>query len=117
MAELVSVHHRMPAALHQRLKLISFECRLPLTDLMNQATREWIERYDAGLGGLKHEDAQPSIPARVSALRIAKRNGDYHSAVSGLSKALLVDIAKCLSIEADNRMSRDSAVSAVFDAL
>ena len=117
MTGMQSVHHRMPTALHQRLKMISFECRLPLTDLMNQATREWIERYDAGLGGVNPDVAQPSIPARVSALRIAKRNGDYHSAVSGLSKALLVDIAKCLSIEADNRMSRDSAVSAVFDAL
>ena len=112
-----SVHHRMPAALHQKLKYISFECRLPLTDLMNQATREWIERYDAGLGVVARDEAEPSIPSRVSALRIAKKNGDYHSAVSGLSKALLVDIAKCLLIEADNRMSRDSVVSAVFDAL
>jgi hypothetical protein len=97
--------------------MISFECRLPLTDLMNQATREWIERYEAGFGGSNQNETQPTIPARVSALRIAKKNGDYHSAVSGLSKALLVDIAKCLMIEADNRMSRDSAVSAVFDAL
>lgn len=117
MTSMQSVHHRMPAALHQKLKHISIECRLPLTDLMNQAAREWIERYDAGLGGLNQNQVQPSTPSRVSALRIAKKNGDYHGAVSGLSKALLVDIAKCLSIEADNRMSRDSAVSAVFDAL
>ncbi|MBY3433664.1 hypothetical protein HFN89_05825 [Rhizobium laguerreae] len=117
MTTMQSVHHRMPTALHHRLKMISFECRLPLTDLMNQAAREWIERYDAGMGGQNSDEVQPSIPARTSALRIAKKNGDYHSAVSGISKALLVDIAKFLSIEADNRMSRDSAVSALFDAL
>jgi hypothetical protein len=77
-----------------------------------------MERYDAGHAGVaSRPEVETSVPARVSALRIAKRNGDYHSAVSGLPKALLVDIAKCLSIEADNRMSRDSAVSAVFDGL
>jgi hypothetical protein len=84
---------------------------------MNQACREWIERYDAGLGGLEVTDGSQSIPSRVSSLRIAKKNGDFHGAVSGLSKALLVDIAKFLKVEADNRMSRDTAVSSVFDAL
>jgi hypothetical protein len=117
MKDAISVHHRMPQSLHHRLKLVSLECRIPLTDLMNQATREWLERYDAGLVGLNQGEIQPSIPARVTVLRIAKRNGDYHGAVSGISKALLVDIAKCLSLEADNRMSRDGVVSAVFDAL
>lgn len=108
----------MSSDLHRRLKLISVETRLPLTDIMNQATREWVERYDAGVVELSPKDRlEPSVPARITSLRSAKRNGDFYSEVSGMSKALLVDIAKCLSLDADNRMSRDSAVSAIYNAL
>lgn len=117
MGETVSIHHRISADLHRRLKIISVEQRVAVTDIMNEAARQWLDRYEAGTGRGDANEEKVSIPSRISTLRVAKSDGNFHEAAVGIAKAKLVLIAKHLSVEANARWSRDSLLSAIQQAL
>ncbi|MCV9964840.1 hypothetical protein OIU34_23385 [Pararhizobium sp. BT-229] len=117
MVETVSIHHRISAELHRRLKIVSVEQRVAVTDIMNEAARQWLERYEAGTGYGASTEEKVSIPSRISSLRASKSDGNFHEEAVGIAKAKLVLIAKHLSVDANARWSRDRLLSAIQHAL
>lgn len=106
----------MPDDLHRRLKIVSIQQRIAVTDIMNQAVRQWLERYDDGAMSIGGGD-EASIPSKTSALRQSKNGGNFHDSAAGIAKLRLVLIAKHLGIEANGRWSRDRLLSAIHEAL
>lgn len=115
MAEFVSVHHRISEKLHRRLKEVSLASRQPVTEITNQALREWLERYETGFSPAKRPYA--SATTLLSNLRLAKQEGNFYESLTGHSKAALVDIAKHLNQNISNRMSRDRIAAVLHDAI
>jgi hypothetical protein len=114
MEELISVHHKMSPTLHKKLKLISVEHGVAVTDITNQAIREWLERFENGTGRTFNA---ASIPEKVDLLRAAKASGSFFEAIPGVSKASLIAVGERLKVDVNKRQSRDRIAAAVFDGL
>jgi predicted DNA-binding protein len=102
MEEMVSMHHRMPTELRQRLKIAAAQRGLAMTDIINQAIEMWLDQEFERM--VDERVISGSIPAAVSAL-VNSEPELTHSLVRNLPKERIILISTALGADPDPRHS------------
>lgn len=102
MEEMVSMHHRLPTELRQRLKVSAAQRGLAMTDIINQSIEMWLDQEFERLADERLVSG--SIPSAVSAL-VNSDPGLLHSLVRNLPKERIILISTALGADPDPRHS------------
>lgn len=114
MEEMVSMHHRMPTELRQRLKVAAAQRGLAMTDIINQSIEMWLDQEFERLADERLVSG--SIPAAVSAL-VNSEPGTLHFLVRNLPKERVILISTALGADPDPRHSYGGLINQLMLAV